>query len=281
MDKYDLHELIEEDLMEAATQDKIDVYDQCLFVVLNFPKFNTDRHKYMPNEFNMILWKDYIVTLTKYKSNHIDKIKDEYKQTLEELEKDEKYKISPYYILYRVIDEMYDKVLRGLRTFWRDLTHIEESIFENHKLDKSLLEQIMQKRRNIVMLKHTILPHQEIIDQIQEETTKFYGGELDVYFEDLAYKIDKIMGQIAVQSENIDSLYDVYNAMVSMKTNSIITILTIFTAIIWMMTLITGFYGMNIWLPFANDPDITRVLMWWMAVSAWVMFLFFRYKKRI
>jgi len=231
MDKLDLHELIEEDLMESWTQDKIDVYDQCLFVVLNFPKFNTDRKKYINNEFNMILWKDYIVTLTKYKSNHIDKIKDEYKETLAALEKDEQYKISPYYILYRVIDEM--------------------------------------------------LPHQEIIDQIQEETTKFYGWELDVYFEDLAYKIDKILSKVSIQSENIDSLYDVYNAMVSMKTNSIITVLTIFTAIIWMMTLITWFYGMNLTLPFAKNPETVFYLVSWMTVIGLWMLLFFRRKKRM
>jgi Mg2+ and Co2+ transporter CorA len=40
------------------------------------------------------------------------------------------------------------------------------------------------------------------------------------------------MGQITIVGEDIDSLYDTYNALVSMKINSIITVLTIFTAIL-------------------------------------------------
>ena len=67
---------------------------------------------------------------------------------------------------------------------------------------------------------------------------KFFGGELDVYFEDMAYKIDKILSMVNVIHEDIDSLYDTYNAMVNMRTNTIITVLTIFTALMGIFTLI-------------------------------------------
>lgn len=40
------------------------------------------------------------------------------------------------------------------------------------------------------------------------------------------------MGQITIVNEDIESLYDTYNALVNMKINSIITVLTIFTAIL-------------------------------------------------
>ena len=35
VDTYDLHEIIEEDILESSVQDKIDVYDNCLFLVLH------------------------------------------------------------------------------------------------------------------------------------------------------------------------------------------------------------------------------------------------------
>jgi len=279
MGTYDLHELIEEDLLESNTQDKIDVYDQCLFAVLHFPKYRIDSDKYIQNEFNIVLWKDYIITLARYKSNHIQAIKEQYETSLETVEKDEQYKFSPYYILYRLIDEMYDKVIRGIRHFSRDVAQLEEDIFEWKSLDKKTLEAIMKKKRNIVMLKHTIAPHQEIIDELQEETMKFYGGELDVYFEDLTYKIDKILGQIAVQAESMDSLYDTYNALVSMKTNSIVTVLTVFTVILWVMTMVTGFFGMNVSLPLASSQAAFALIVGVLLFAGLWMLLFFRYKK--
>lgn len=55
VETYDLHEIIEEDILESTVQDKIDVYDNCLFLVLHFPKYKADRNKYITNEFNIII----------------------------------------------------------------------------------------------------------------------------------------------------------------------------------------------------------------------------------
>ena len=141
--------------------------------------------------------------------------------------------------MYVIMDTMYDKTIRTLQSFTKDLRSMEEVIFKSPRLDKSLLEQIMIKKRNAVTLKHMFMPHQEIIGLMQEEMLKFFGGELDVYFEDLAYKIDKILNTVEILHEDIESLYDTYNAMVNMRTNTIITVLTTFTALTGIMTLIS------------------------------------------
>jgi len=283
VEKYDLHEIIEEDILESTVQDKIDVYDKSMFLVLHFPKYQEGRHKYITNEFNIIIGKDWLATLTKYKTNRIEHIKYTYAKKMENLEKDEQFKISPYYILYELIDEMYDKVLLGLRHFTRDLRSIEDTVFEKHAMDKSILEQIMVKRRNIVTLKHMLKPQEELLDELEHDNDikHFRWDELEVYFEDLQYKLDRIMGQITIVGEDSDSLYDTYNALVSMKINSIITVLTIFTAILWVMTLITWFYGMNISLPFAEQWFAVLYILWWMWCVGVVMLAIFKRKKWI
>lgn len=278
---YDLHELVEEDLTELATQDKVDVYDQCMFIVLHFPKYDNLSHRYIQNEFNCILGKNYIITLTDYQTKHIASLKQELMEDLSEAEDDEKHKFSPYYLLYRIMDTMYDKTIRALTAFTKDLRTIETGIFRKHNLDKVLLEQIMAKKRSAISLKHMFLPHQEIIGPLQQEMLKFFGGELDVYFEDLAYKIDKILNMVEIIHEDVESLYDTYNAMVNMKTNTIITLLTIFTALTGVLTLISGFFGMNVVLPGAQDPFMMRYLLWSMVVLVVILLLFFVRKKRL
>ena len=52
VDKYDLHEIIEQDFLDFTTQDKIDTYDDCLFLVMRFPKFNTRTKKHFANQIN-------------------------------------------------------------------------------------------------------------------------------------------------------------------------------------------------------------------------------------
>lgn len=36
----DLHEMIEQDILEPSAHDKIDRYDDCIFLVMHFPKYN-------------------------------------------------------------------------------------------------------------------------------------------------------------------------------------------------------------------------------------------------
>jgi len=247
--RYDFHELIEEDLFELSTQEKIDVYEKNIFIVVNFPKYDTDIKKYVLNEFSIVMGKNVIVTMTRFKTNHVERIINEYKKELRERDLDEDFKISPYYILYKIMDTMYDKTVGILNKSSKDVIAFEEELFQSKKLAKTLLENLMIKKRNIAFLKHIFLPHKEILDELQKIVPKFYKWDLDVYFEDLAYKLDKILNNIEISFENVDSLADTYNSLMNIKTNSVINILTIFTAITWVLTLISWIYGMNISLP--------------------------------
>ena len=83
-EQYNLHHIIVEDMEEASTQDKIDVYDSCLFVVLHFRKFERENSMHITNEFNCILRKNYIATITKMKTSIIERIKEEYTEELQE-----------------------------------------------------------------------------------------------------------------------------------------------------------------------------------------------------
>lgn len=278
----DLHEMVEQDLIEPSAHDKIDMYDDCIFLVIHFPKYNEKLWKYLSNEMNIILGRDFIITITKYPTNNIEKIRQEYEQEIkEEWEEAEEYKISPYYILYKIIDVMYDKILLGLNKFNLDLMEMEKQVFDKSFVDTDLLKKVLIKKRNTVLLKTVISPQEEILVELQKVTANFYEGDLDVYFEDLEYKTSKILGHISIIHENIDSIGEIFNTLTNMMTNKNIGILTVLTVIIWIMTMISGIYGMNIWLPFQNYPGAFIVLMGFMVIMAVFTVLIFKKKKRL
>lgn len=238
-EEYDLHDLILEDVEDARVQDKIDVYDDHIFLVLHFPKYDVIKKRYFSNEFNIIIGKDYIISFTNYETSHIAAIRREFNEDIEHMEKSEKFKASPYFVLYTMIDVMYDKMMLALTKFQRDLTVLEDGIFGDKGLQTSLLEELLIKRRNSTVLKHMIIPQQEILDELNELTKKMYGGELDVYFEDLEYKFDKVMSMISTVHETTVSLSDTYGDLATVQTNQVVSALTIYTVVIGLMTLIT------------------------------------------
>ena len=279
VDKYDLHEIIEQDFFDFTTQDKIDVYDDYLFLVMRFPKYNTKTKKHFPNQMHAILWKNLIITVTSYVTTNIEKIQDQYRQEVAEAEDDEKFKLSPYYILYKIIDAMYDKVLTWMTKFSQDLVKIEDATMDVNHATEDTLSELLLKKRSTVLMKHIITPHSEILSELQTATVNFYEWDLDVYFEDLQYKTDKILSLVSIAHEDTDSLFDVSDTLTTIRTNKIISILTIFTVLLWVLTWISGLYGMNVSLPGQNVIWAFRRLLWWMFWIAIITMIYFHSKK--
>jgi len=278
--KYNLHEIIEQDLKESNTQDKIDVYDDHIFLVLHFPKYQIKKNKHYSNEFKFILTKNFLLSFSTTITQTIEKIKKEYLANIANInEEDLLLKTSPYYVLYKIIDALYDKTLVSLMKFNKDLMTTEEDIFDGDMLGSQLLETLIRKSRNISFLKNLMQPHSEIIEELNNATKKFYEWDLDVYFEDLEYKVDKITNKIWNLSEHTESLSNKYNTLVTLRTNATISVLTIVTVIVGFLTLITGFYGMNVRLPWQKWTAMRIAVGIGMLILAGIMLLLFRKKK--
>lgn len=275
---YDLHEMILEDIEEYWVQDKIDTYDNHIFMVFHFPKYNEKQKMYESNEFSIILWKNFIITITSYKTNHIEKIRQEYIEETKASEDPEKYKISPYYILYKIIDVMFDKSIKVLAKNSRDIMWLEKELFSTDEVNTKLLENIMIKRRNLVFLKHLFVPQEEVISELQKTIEQFFDGQLDLYFEDLLYKLDKVENQISALTKNISSLNEAYNSLMNVKLNWLISTLTVLTLIIGSLTLIAWIYGMNVSLPLEHDPNAFWILMIGMIWLSYILYWYFKKK---
>ena len=276
----DLHEMIEQDILEPNAHDKIDIYDDCIFLIIHFPKYNEKLGKHISNEMNIILGKDFIITITKYPTNNIEKIRQQYEEEIREEGADtEEYKVSPYYILYKIFDVMYDKILLSLNRFNLDLMEMEKQVFDKSFVDANLLRKVLIKKRNAVLLKTIITPQEEILVELQKATAHFYEWDLDVYFEDLEYKTSKILGHISIIHENIESIWEVFHTLTNMMTNTNIGILTVLTVVIWVMTMVSGIFGMNVQLPLSSNPYAFLILIGIMLGLAAVIIRVFKKKK--
>lgn len=240
--------------MELNTQDKIDVYDDHIAVVLHFPKMNPGSNSYQLNEFNIILGKDYIISVTRFLTNHINTLRKEFVDELHQYQKDdEHYKITPYFMLYEIINTMYDKLNRMLAKITKESIQIEEDIFQ-HRYSSQVISTLLIKRRNLSFIKHNFISQKEILEELADTLPSFFEEELEVYFDDLISKQGKIVHTIDDQTDNINSLADTYNSLMSIRMNDTILLLTVVTIILGTMTLVAGLYGMNVQLPFEDRP---------------------------
>jgi len=278
-DKYDFHELDIEACLEENQRSRVDVYDDYLFILLNFPKYNRNQKIYEQNEFNIFLWKWFIITFRDYPNTHVDNIFDKYSNLNElkkEIDEDEEHKLTSAFVLYEILQAMLEKLFKVRLNISKDLKVLEKSVFEWAQI--ALVKDIMIKKRNIVVLKHMLKPQRSVFKLIEFQVNKLFDSEIEVYFEDLEDKLEYVVNEIEMQEEHIDSIEDAFKSLTDIKMNWIMTILTLFSAFLLPLTLITGFYWMNVEPLFMADKP--WFVYWVIIVSISIMIMSYIYFKK-
>ena len=72
--EYNLHEMIVEDILSVNAQSKIDTSGENFFLALTFTKYIPEESKYVFNEMDTIIGKDYIITTTGVESEKLNMI---------------------------------------------------------------------------------------------------------------------------------------------------------------------------------------------------------------
>lgn len=274
LDEYRFHELDIEACLEGNQKARIDTYEDYSFIILHFPKYNIVRWIYELNEFNVFLWKDFLITFRDFHGWNVDRIFNFY-SNLENFQKQNNIKITTEYVLYEIIQAMLEKMFKVSRINNREFKVIENDVFDTP--DSSLVKRIMIKKRNIMIIKNMFKPQVSLFRQLEFVIKQSYKSEMEVYFEDLEDKLGQVLVEMSLLQEYIDSIEDAFKTILDIKTNSVIKILTIFSAFLLPLTLITSFYGMNINLHWLQNEFFVYGLL---LLSTLIMVFIYLYMKK-
>ena len=237
--EYDFHELDKDAILEEHQYARLDAYDDYLFLVLHFPKYNTKTERYITNELNIFIGKGFLITFRYQQSSTFRRVYTEYEERKEKDTQD-----TPAFLLYAIIEAYLDKTMRMIERLNKDLKLLEEELFEIRKHET--IRAIMVKKRNIITLKHMMRPQIPVLRLIENYMKERFSDEVELYFENLEDKLDKIFSEIQILEENIDSMEDTLKSIFDLETNATIKYLTIFSAFMLPLTLATSFFGMNV-----------------------------------
>ncbi len=256
--EYNFHPLDIKDCLGVTQRPKIDVYDKYIFLVLHFPDYNQKTRRIIINELEIFCGRNYLITVHKEKLAVVSKYFSNCKKNLKI--KQEVFKNGSGYLLYKLLDVIFSTYFPAINQIGKDIAETEEEVYEG--LTKVAVQNLATLRRNILNLRRLIEPQRLILNILVQLKRKFLAEELDVYFDDIRDRLEKIWAILETDRETIEGLYATNESLLSYRTNEIIKILTIISVALLPLTLFTGIYGMNIsGLPFADHP-----------FSVWVIF---------
>lgn len=273
---YKFHPLDLDDCLSEIQRPKIDDYENYLFMVLHIPVKTSRKKNIQISELKIFVGQNFIITLHDNSASInaiFEKCKKNKKVRAEYLEK------GTGYLLYMIIDDLFESGLPLVDALAKHTNEMEIDVFDSQDYSRDRLRDILLLKKDIINFRRIIIPQRAIIAQLEHKNKKFIPENLDVYFDNIVDKIEKIWNNLENLQELVASLQETNESIISHNTNNVIKILTIISVIVMPLTFVTGFYGMNVGLPLGEHPYAVWGITGFLLLIAVSMISFFRYRK--
>ncbi len=278
-DQFKFHPLNLEDasINVKAQRPKFDMHENYLFLVLHFPIYNKKEGRIHAVEVDFFVGKNYLITIhndTLVPLHDFHKMCNEFDHYKKEF-MDKNSSV----LLYEILDRLLTYCFPLMDHISEDIELIEDKIFEGQ--EREMVRQILQTKRNIAHFRKIMQSHNKIIRKLVSMDSNFFPKtDMASYYNDLVDETRDIWKILETQKETIDALHQTNESALSFQLNDIMKTLTIFSVVVFPLTLLAGIFGMNT----SNAPFIGESYDFWKIISIMVgltlmMFIYFKSKK--
>lgn len=276
---YEFHHLDLEDVLSRRRQrPKIDTYPDYLFVVLHFPRFDKRTGRLQPAELNIFVADGLVITLPNEPLKALSGLWSRAERS--EQARDELMSKGSGYLLYEIVDTMYDYCFPILDKIGFKLDRIEDALFEDESTE-DMVRDISNAKQEIINYRKIVKPQRPTLSHIERGAQRHAPSALELYFGDIIDKSERIWDLLENFKEVAEALEATNESVITHRLNDIIRVLTIMSAIVLPLSLIASVYGMNVdVLPFSDAGALSLVFPLLLMVGfAAGLIAFFRHKR--
>jgi magnesium transporter len=157
---------------------------------------------------------------------------------------------------YQILDKAADQLLKSFVQYQDLIEDMEEFLYED-KTPREFMRTWMDLKRDILRIERVLLRASVTMKNLIDYYEKTEQFPLNHYI-DITEHLERTMHSCTLQMSKLDYLYSFHRARTNERMNTLITTLTIISAIFLPLNLIVGFFGMNTsGLPFSQGSSGT------------------------
>jgi len=236
-ERFGLHRLAISDIINVGQRPKVEHYENFLFVVLRMVHINALGELHW-EQVSVVLGANYVLTFQ-------ETVEDSLAALRERIQAGRKVMRSSGadYLACAIIDTIVDGYFPVLEHFGDRLENFEELILEDK--ERGVLAELYTAKRDLAGFRRAIWPLREALSQLLRIEESRLTDSSKLYMRDT---LDHTMQVVEVNEsyrELAASLVDVHLSMVGQRTNDVMRVLTVISAIFIPLTFVAGIYGMN------------------------------------
>ena len=268
-EKFKLHPLVIEDILNTGQRPKLDSFDDYLFIETNFFSYDKNDLSISSEQVSMVLAKGFVLTFQERSTGIFEPIRGRLSA-----EKSLMRTSGCDYLAYAVLDAVVDSYFGVLEGMADDCETLEDTLLV--RPSNKELHDLHQLKRASIDLRRSVWPLREVINHMTRNENDFVAQQTLPYMRDVYDHTVHFIESLEAQRDMLAGMMDIYLSSVSQRVNLELRALTVVAMLFMPATLIAGIFGMNFhFMPWLMD----RNGFWWamglMGGIALIMILIF------
>ena len=180
-------------------------------------------------------------------------------------------------LFYMLVDLVVDDYLALLDDYTEEISQVESEVLQAP--EPPVLRRIFTLKRKLIEFRRIAANTRDVVNQLIRREEGLLGDDLDPYFRDVYDHVTRTVELIETYRDLLTGSLDIYLSAVANRTNQVMKVLTVWGTVALPMVIITGFFGMNLHLPWMNNPHGALYASLLMLISSVLILLYFRRKK--
>lgn len=251
--------------------------EEYLFLILHFPTLKDDR--VIAGEIDFFVGHEFLVTSH---NNNLPALTNFFNLGKKDPNSLLAFTIeSSAILLYEILERLIADCYRLIDNNSIEIQKVEELIFSGKQ--KKAVEKILLLRRNIINIRKIMQNHKNILKELSKMKSSLVDTvAIKEYYSILVDDSKRLWENLDLQREMVEVLNNTNESMINSQMNLIMKTLTVFSVIVFPLSLIAGIFGMNaVNMPVVNLDNGFWFIIAIMTLGSAGMVVFFKYKRWI
>jgi|KBSMisStaDraftv2_1062788.scaffolds.fasta_scaffold132736_2 magnesium transporter len=245
--RFNLHPLALEDVVDTSQRPKVEQYDDYLFMVTKMIYVDKDK-ELGAEQVSMFLGKTFLITLQEEAECDVF-------EPVRARIRSGKGRIrhaGPDYLAYALLDSIIDHYYPVLESIGTEIDTIEDELVDNPLVRP--VGSLHEHKRTLTQIRRMVWPLRDVTNLLLHEDPGLIRPETKVYLRDCYDHSVQLMDVVESYRDVLSGLTEIHISSIGMRTNEIMRVLTVISSVFIPLTFIAGVYGMN----FAHMPELSE-----------------------
>jgi magnesium transporter len=267
---FKFHPVTIEDCFQVREHPKLEIFEDYLFVITHGIAAGSTAVSAATVELDVFLGQRYLFTYHEHPSRAVAATRE-----LVERNHGAPLRRGPGFLLHAILDRQVDNMEPLLDDLEERIQQVEDRVLvKTRDTDLSFL---LALKRTTLQQRRWMIKQREVMLRLARNEVALVPPAEAVLFRDIYDHLSRMTDMLDSDRELLSSLHETYLSITNLRLGEIMKFLTLFTAVLMPLTVITGIYGMNFdFMPELHEPWGYGVTLGLMAAVAGAVLWFFR-----